>query len=422
MAHDHYFSVRELERRVGHTLDGVVPRKICDPDIRERLQSLFCGGPYGSIAQQTRQKNDFGSHDSSRIFHRFELSTLKSFEVNGLFAQTSEYNSYVRERACGSAHSMHIDFLGLQAFVAIAERGSFQQAAAHLNLSQTALSHRIRKLEEDLGVKLLFRTTREVSVTQAGLKLLPEVREILDSLAVSLDELRRDALRKEQILSIGCLPTVASERLPEAVQLFHARHPNVVLRIYDNSAGEISDLVQMGKIAFGITFVAAQRRDLNIETLIKDPFTLLCPKEHTLASQTIVSWSDLHKEPLVRVGARTGNRMAIDDELGSSRENFVWRFEVQHVQTAISLVRARLALAVIPRLAVGNAEELGLTLVPLRNPSITRQLGIVSKRLPPLSPLAAELRKIVVDTLTNAKNKSVSRRPLAGKRGMKNIH
>ena len=50
---------------------------------------------------------------------------------------------------------MRIDFLGLHAFVAIAERGSFQMAAAHLNLSQTALSHRIRKLEDNLGVKLL---------------------------------------------------------------------------------------------------------------------------------------------------------------------------------------------------------------------------------------------------------------------------
>ena len=55
---------------------------------------------------------------------------------------------------------MRIDFLGLHAFVAIAERGSFQLAAAHLNLSQTALSHRIRKLEEELGVSLVERAPR----------------------------------------------------------------------------------------------------------------------------------------------------------------------------------------------------------------------------------------------------------------------
>ena len=58
--------------------------------------------------------------------------------------------------------------LGLQAFVSIAERGSFHAAASHLNLSQTALSHRIRKLEDGLGIQLLQRTTRQVSLTKAG--------------------------------------------------------------------------------------------------------------------------------------------------------------------------------------------------------------------------------------------------------------
>jgi DNA-binding transcriptional LysR family regulator len=85
---------------------------------------------------------------------------------------------------------MRIDFLGLHAFVAIAERGSFQLAAAHLNLSQTALSHRMRKLEDDLGVRLLSRTTREVSLTPAGLALLPKVRSMIEDLSASLAELR----------------------------------------------------------------------------------------------------------------------------------------------------------------------------------------------------------------------------------------
>ena len=63
---------------------------------------------------------------------------------------------------------MRIDFLGLQAFVSIAERGSFLKAAAHLNISQTALSHRIKKLEEDLRATLLIRTTRQVSLRSAS--------------------------------------------------------------------------------------------------------------------------------------------------------------------------------------------------------------------------------------------------------------
>ena len=74
---------------------------------------------------------------------------------------------------------MRIDFLGLEAFLSIAERGSFQRAAAHLNLSQTAISHRMRKLEEDLGLKLFARTTREVTLTRAGIDFLPKARRAL---------------------------------------------------------------------------------------------------------------------------------------------------------------------------------------------------------------------------------------------------
>jgi DNA-binding transcriptional LysR family regulator len=299
---------------------------------------------------------------------------------------------------------MRIDFLGLHAFVAIAERGSFQLAAAHLNLSQTALSHRIRKLEEDLGVKLLSRTTREVSLTQAGLDLLPKVKDTIESLALSLGELRHEGRSRQEKLAIGCLPTVASGRLPAALHRFRQRHPDVMLRIYDNSATEISDLVQAGTIEFGITLVAAHRWDFDIEMLIKDPFTLLCPDSHALASQPAVNWSDLVAEPLIRVSPQTGNRMIIDDALGSRREGLSWRFEVQHVQTAVALVREGVALTVIPRLALDAVDKRGLKLVPLRNPSVARQLGIVSKRGTPLSPLADELRKLIVQTFAERKS------------------
>jgi len=293
---------------------------------------------------------------------------------------------------------MRIDFLGLHAFVAIAERGSFQLAAAHLNLSQTALSHRIRKLEEDLGVKLLSRTTREVSLTQAGLNLLPKVKSTIENLSASLDDLRQEGRSRQETLSIGCLPTVASGRLPLALRRFQERHPDVVVRIYDNSATEISDLVQDGTIAFGITLVASHRWDFDIEMLIKDPFTLVCPEGHPLAAQSAVSWADLGEEPLIRISPQTGNRMIIDDALGSRREGLNWRFEVQHVQTAVSMVRAGVALTVIPSLAFDSVDERGLKLVSLRNPSITRQLGIVSRRGTPLSPLADDLRRIIVQT------------------------
>ncbi|NJN00799.1 MAG: LysR family transcriptional regulator [Aquincola sp.] len=85
---------------------------------------------------------------------------------------------------------MRIDVLGLQAFVSIAERGSFHGAATHLSLSQTALSHRIRKLEESLATQLFVRTTRQVTLTPAGAALLPRARTIFEDLGKAIGEVR----------------------------------------------------------------------------------------------------------------------------------------------------------------------------------------------------------------------------------------
>src|SRR3977135_4207913 len=117
---------------------------------------------------------------------------------------------------------MRIDLLGLHAFVAIAERGSFQLAAAPLNLSPTALSHRLRKLEDDLGIRLLSRTTRQVSLTPAGLQLLPKVKGMIEGLSNSLDALREHGRLRQEILGIGCLPTVAAGHLPIALKRFQS--------------------------------------------------------------------------------------------------------------------------------------------------------------------------------------------------------
>src|ERR1700761_4540440 len=133
---------------------------------------------------------------------------------------------------------MKVDFLGLEAFLTIAERGSFGRAAAKLNLSQTALSHRMKRLEGDLGTKLLTRTTRQVSLTPAGTALLPRARELIDDLSTSLEDIQRQSREAQRQLAIGCLPTIAIHHLPPVLSEFSIAFPDVLVRILDNSANE----------------------------------------------------------------------------------------------------------------------------------------------------------------------------------------
>ena len=126
---------------------------------------------------------------------------------------------------------MRLDFLGLQAFLAIAERGSFHRAAAHLGITQTALSHRIRKFEDELREKLFIRTTRAVSLTPAGLALLPKARQLLDDAESLFAELGSRADSRHENVAIGCLPTVAVNVMPTVIAAFHKAYPTTAVRI-----------------------------------------------------------------------------------------------------------------------------------------------------------------------------------------------
>jgi DNA-binding transcriptional LysR family regulator len=290
---------------------------------------------------------------------------------------------------------MRIDFLGLQAFLSIAERGSFQRAAAHLNLSQTALSHRMRKFEQDLGVALLTRTTRHVALTPAGNELLPRARRLMEELNESFAQLRTQGTTRQETLAIGCLPTIATHYLPPILKEFIKTHPAVTVRIYDNSALEIAELVQAGTAELGLTIVSTHLRGLDVRPLLREPFVLLCPAGHPFAKQKSLTWAELAGTPLIRVSPQTGNRLLIDDALGSRRESLQWRFEVQHIASAVSLVLAGVGLTVVPRLAIDSAATPGLAEVRLRDPQITRTIGILTRRNASLSPAAADLMTLI---------------------------
>lgn len=275
---------------------------------------------------------------------------------------------------------MRIDLPGIEAFLGIANWGSFRRAAGHLNLSQAALSHRIRKLEESLGVALLVRTTRRVALTPAGLELLPVAQRMVGELSSTLDGLRNHRGRRPERLAIGCLPTVAVLHLPTVLEAFGRQFPEVRVQVYDNSAAEIAERVRAGDIEFGVTIVSARSWDLEITPLVKDPFVLACRDTHRFAGRRSLRWRDLEGEALVRISAEAWNRLLIDEALGSRRESLSWRYEVQHVATAIGMVRAGLGLSIVPRLGLDASFSPDLVGVPLQDPALARTLGIVARR------------------------------------------
>lgn len=294
---------------------------------------------------------------------------------------------------------MRIDFLGLQAFLSIAERGSFQRAAAHLNLSQTAISHRMRKLEDDLGLKLFARTTREVTLTRAGIDFLPKAQAALAELEQSFDELKQQGAKRRARLDIACLPVFAVNYLPAILNRFHKFQPGMQVRVFEAPSAAIAELVQSGEVEFGLSVVQTNRWDLETEAIASSPLALACPSRHPLAKKRSVGWGQLRNLPLIRVGSKTAIRPIIDDATSAARVTLSWQYEVQHVETAVNMAEAGLSFAIVPSIDIALHRGRGLVAVPLRGPKVSCTYGLVTRRGIPLSPPAAQLRGFLIDEM-----------------------
>src|SRR4030095_8248420 len=147
---------------------------------------------------------------------------------------------------------MNLDILGVEAFVALAEQGSFQKAARTLYITQTALTRRLQNFEALLGVKLVERTTRSVALSEIGREFLPRARRVLTDLAGALTELQETGRAQRGDVSIACVPTVGIRYLPRIIEAYAAQHPDNRIKILDHASSGVVDAVVRREAGVGM--------------------------------------------------------------------------------------------------------------------------------------------------------------------------
>jgi DNA-binding transcriptional LysR family regulator len=295
----------------------------------------------------------------------------------------------------------------LEAFVAVAERGSFRGAASAVHLSQPALSRRIEKLESALGVRLLDRTLRPISPTAVGREFYRKTRTLLDELGSTLLVIGETAASQSGEVVVACVPSAAYYYLPGFVRVFHARFPRVLVQINDEAAGVVLDAVIRGEADFGITFVGARESGVEFQPLLRERFVAACRKDHPLAAKHRVTWADLSQYDYVSVTKSSGNRLLIDQALAKLSVRPRASFEVRHVASTLGLVEAGLGVAAVPQLAMPKNADALLVSRPLVQPVVMRTLGVIRRRGRVLTPAAQALYDLL---LANRLPKAAARR------------
>lgn len=285
---------------------------------------------------------------------------------------------------------MRTDYLGFEAFVAIADLGSFHRAASYLNLSQTALSHRIRKLEADLGIALFIRSTRDVSLTKEAQAVLPEVRRSLKALQDTYGTLSETGRDRGGRLCFACLPTLSYYYLPPVLHAFSERYPDTVVQLEDRPVARVYELVQGGEVEFGISIVGARQWDLDIRDIYTEPYALYVRQDDPLARKPSVGRADLVGRVFVQISTHTSNRQLVDEALGDYRDSYIWRYRVQNAAMALTLVAEGAAITILPALMAGLGWQ-GLVPLPFHDITLRRTLGLVTRRGVGLSAPAQHL-------------------------------
>jgi DNA-binding transcriptional LysR family regulator len=290
---------------------------------------------------------------------------------------------------------MYLDSLGLEAFLAIAEQGRFHKAARQLHITQTALTRRLQNFEAQLGVKLVERTTRTLALTPTGRAFLPQARRLVAELTAALVEIRETGRAQRGDVTLACVPTVGIRYLPRILKEYSARYPRNRVRLLDESSSGVRDAVLRREAEFGIHIAGPDAPELESIPLLDDRFVLVCREDHALARRRRLRWRQLEPHPLVFVGAESGNRPLLDAALAPGRPSIRAHYEVQRSSTALGLVAAGVAAAVVPGLAVQEGAYPSLRVVALVEPVVSRTLALVTRRGAQLSPAAQALFELV---------------------------
>ena len=290
----------------------------------------------------------------------------------------------------------------LRYLVALAEELNFTRAAASEHIAQPALSQQIRKLEEEVGVALVERTTRHVSLTEAGQLLVVRARRILAELDSAHSEL--EALRgiDRGHVTIGAIHTMGPIDLSLALAEFHARYPHVALSVREQTSEECVELLRIDEL--DLAFLSVTERvesdELGLHQLISEELLVLLPVDHALARHEEVRMAELAHEQFIsfRQGARLRELLFSAGRDAQFEPRVTLESNESHrIRT---LVSRGLGVAILPRSdAIGQGAEVAVA--RLVAPALRRDITLAWRAGRRHSPAAHAFMQLARETFTD---------------------
>jgi LysR family hydrogen peroxide-inducible transcriptional activator len=274
----------------------------------------------------------------------------------------------------------------LRYIVAVARERHFGRAAEGCFVSQPTLSVAIKKLEEELDVKLFERGASEVSVTPLGEAIVRQAQSVLEQAAAIKEIAKRGKDPLNGALRLGIIYTIGPYLLPELVKNAIELTPQMPLMLQENFTVKLLDMLRTGELDCAIMAEPFPDTGLAIAPLYDEPFVIAVPKNHPLAKRQRVSADELKQETMLLLGTGHCFRDHVLEvcpefaRFSSDAEGIRKSFEGSSLETIKHMVASGMGVTVVPQLSVPRDPQPHVVYVPFEDPVPTRRVVLAWRR------------------------------------------
>lgn len=303
--------------------------------------------------------------------------------------------------------NLRLEVRHLKLIAEVAKEGGITKAAARLHLTQSALSHQLRDIEDKLGAPLFLRLNKKMLLTQAGERLLASAPVVLDELKRAEEDIRQIALHREGILRISTQCYTCYHWLPSVLGPFNQSFPRVEVRIVVEATRRPVEALLDGRLDLAITSTAVRNSKLLLKPLFRDELVVITSPDHRLASQPFASAKDFAPEHLLVYAIPKEDLTIFQKVLVPAGVSPKHTSRVELTEAIIEMVKAGLGIGVMARWAVAPQIKSGaLKALPLTKRGFHRQWYAAMLRRKTIPPYLLKFAELIAD---NSINKSQGR-------------
>jgi len=277
-------------------------------------------------------------------------------------------------------------------FITVAEAGSISDAARLLYITQPAVSQSVRRLEQELGVKLFQRGAKGVALTREGELLREYVASAIGMLEAGESRMRMLSMLDAGELRIGASDTVSKWFLMPIIRRFHDMYPNVSLSITNRTSSETLRLLRSGSIDVGYVNLPAEMEGVVFEECLPVHDVFVASEDFSHLRESMVTPAELAKLPLIMLEDKSNSRRWVDNHFRKNGVVLAPGVELSAHDLLLDFAGIGLGVAcVIREFAAGTMEKEGLFELDLQPPVPRRAIGVCYNGGITLSPAARKL-------------------------------